>query len=284
GTVWKRAYKSPYGRPDVTGGRPVEVTIFPEANHGKFLATLDTPVAIEGVRSRQWTDGTFLFRRSAKKPQSYRIKANLNGSLRADPGIVGEPYLQLPADVSPRTRQAARSLVASTAGREQKIEKIKEFFRERQLVYATDDLPLVDDPIDNFIFASKRGYCEYFASAFAIMLRETGVPARLVGGYLGGTFNPLGGYYIVGEKNAHVWVEVLNRQGEWLRIDPNLYAVNAETSLLARSLQQRPGWQQMADAIDYYWTQVVITFDFARQLQFLKSARKKIGDWRRSDT
>jgi hypothetical protein len=97
------------------------------------------------------------------------------------------------------------------------------------------------------------------------MLREAGVPARLVGGYYGGDYNPLGGYYAVGERAAHVWVEYLDDAGYWQRYDPNLLAVRMESGLLATIGQRQPGWRQLMDAVDYYWTQTVITLDFDRQ-------------------
>lgn len=284
GSVWKRTSPAPFGYPDIVAGREIDLTIFPEANQGKFLVTLDKPESIKGVYNRRWTDGTFRYYRSSKRPQSYQVKARLNGKLHADNKTDPKVYLQLPKNIALKARQLAHELTATEQEtRSQRIEAIKDFFRNRQLVYATDDLPITDNPIDTFLFETKRGYCEYFASAFAVMLRETGIPARLVGGYLGGIYNPLGSYYIVGEKNAHVWVEALTEDGIWERVDPNLYAVNAGSSLLARSLQQRPAWQQWADAIDYYWTQAVITFDFARQMEFAKSARDKIRGWRKGE-
>jgi len=280
GTFWKRAYRATSGSPDVSGGQPVTVTIYPEAGQGKFLATLDSPVAVHDVYNRRRTDGIFRYYRTAKRPQSYEVKARLNGSQKIDRRTDRSLYLQLPDDIAPLARQAARDLNANNPGDSTGLELIQDFFRNQQLVYATDNLPTDGDPIDTFLFSSKRGYCEYFSSAFAIMLREVGIPARLVGGYLGGQYNELGGYYTISERTAHVWVEALGSDGTWERIDPNLYAVNAEGSLLSRSRQQRPGWQQFADAIDYYWTQAVITFDFARQIEFARKARDTIRDWR----
>ena len=284
GPVWKRTTPAAIGDPDVSGGREVDLTIFPEAGQGEFLVTLDRPQTISGVYKRHWTDGTFRYYRSTKRPQSYQVKARINGELRAGRKLDRQTYLALPTGLAPRTRALTRDLLTS-AGRDTaaRLASIKAFFRDRQLIYATDNLPITDSPIDTFLFETRRGYCEYFASAFAVMLREAGIPSRLVGGYLGGLYNPLGSYYIVGEKNAHVWVEALTDNGTWERIDPNLYAANAGSSLLARSLQQRAAWAQWADAIDYFWIQTVITLDFARQLELAREARDKIRDWRQQE-
>lgn len=282
GSVWKRAYRASSGHPAVTGGRIVNITVYPEAGQGRFLATLDTPESIHGVYNKRRTDGVFRYYRTAKRPQSYEVKARLNGQIHSDRRLNPEIYLQIPDGIAPVARAKARSLVSSkTINKSAAIEIIKDFFRNQQLVYATDNLPTEGDPVDTFLFDSKRGYCEYFASAMAIMLRTVDVPTRLVGGYLGGQFNEIGGYYTVGERTAHVWVEALTEEGVWERIDPNLYAVNVEESLLSRSRIRPLGWRQVADAIDYYWTQAVITFDFARQLEFAKSARDTYRDWRR---
>ena len=284
GATWKRAELPSRTQPVVIGGTPVEVTIFPATAQEKFLITLDSPMAAQGVRYRRSSDGVFRFYRSTKRPKGYTITSRLNGQFRAERQLDPAPYLQLPQEISPRTRQAAQNLIASDLSAQvSKIETIKIFFRNQGLTYATDNLAIEGDPIDNFLFQSKRGYCEYFSSAMAIMLREVGIPTRLVGGYLGGTYNQLGGYYTVGEKNAHVWVEALNDNNVWERIDPNLYAINASGSFLARSSFQLPTWQQLADAVDYYWTQAVITFDFARQLEYLKKGRDQLREWRRGE-
>jgi hypothetical protein len=126
-------------------------------------------------------------------------------------------------------------------------------------------LPTGERALDQFLFESKEGNCEFFASSFALILRAAGVPARLVGGYLGGEYNQLGGYYLVSEGMAHVWVEVyLDGQG-WLRVDPSRFARNAASVWASprRSLLLR--LRMALDSVDHTWNRAVITYDFERQ-------------------
>jgi hypothetical protein len=151
-----------------------------------------------------------------------------------------------------------------------------EFFRNQQLSYAQDDLPGGVDPIDDFLFEKKRGYCEFFASAYVTLSRLIGVPARLVGGYLSGEYINFGGYYLVTEDTAHVWAEVLTDDHRWVRIDPSQWAVNAETSLNNRRGSSLSAVQQLIDSLNYRWTQSILLFDFFRQVDFLRETRDSL--------
>lgn len=275
GNIWKRKGISEAGFSIPTGGREAQITIFPEPGQKKFLVTLDSPQSVSGIRYAARRDNVFTQRRTTKRARSYEIVSRVGGKISLASGVSVQDYLQLPTGVAPRARAVVRAEVAAIADKTERVAAIKAFFRDQELVYATQGLPTTGDSVDTFLFESKRGYCEHFASAFAVMLREAGVPARLVGGYFGGDYNPLGGYYAVGERAAHVWVEYLDDNGLWQRSDPNHLAIRMESGLLA-SLGQRPaGWRQLVDAADYYWTQVVITLDFVRQVDAVKSLRQQ---------
>jgi protein-glutamine gamma-glutamyltransferase len=102
------------------------------------------------------------------------------------------------------------------------------------------------------------------------MLRLLGVPARLAGGYLGGTYNPFGGFYQVGEDQAHVWVEALADDGIWQRIDPSRFAVNAEQAFLAGGSRNRLFLRHLVDALYHYWTRAVVNYDLQQQFQLVR--------------
>jgi hypothetical protein len=182
-------------------------------------------------------------------------------------------YQTLPTQISPRLRQMATSLADESDSDSMRITALAEFFRAQQLTYAQDDLPGGVDPIDEFLFEKKRGYCEYFASAYVTLARMLGLPARLVGGYLGGEYNPFGGYYLVTEDAAHVWVEVLTDDNHWVRIDPSQWAINAETSLNSRLGSSLSAVQRVIDGLNYRWTQSILLFDFFRQVNVLRETR-----------
>ncbi len=280
GNVWKRNELSGVGNAVPIGGVNAKLTIFPVAGETKFLATLDSPQSLTGIRHTPHLDGIFTAVQPTKRLRSYDIVSRIGGKIAAVPGLDETVYLELPKSIAPQTRQTVDSLLSDVTGRKARVEIIKAFFRKQELVYATESLPTTGDPVDTFLFESKRGYCEHFSSAFAVMLRAAGVPARLVGGYLGGDYNPIAGYYAVGERAAHVWVEYLDEESIWQRYDPNLLAIRMESGLLANRGQRPPGWRQFMDAIDYYWTQVVITLDFDRQLKVATSLWQQ---WRAVD-
>jgi len=270
---WVRQELAAAGQPQVDGGRSLTVTLFPAVETGRVLITLDPPRHV-GTRQRllSRSDGVYALPEAGKRPRGYRVDAAIGGRLRG-PQTAVERWLALPAGFAPRGRQVAADIAARGGDKKARLLAIADFFRRQQLIYATRDLPTVGDPVDVFLFEAKRGYCEHFAAAFATLLRGAGVPARLVGGYYGGDYNPLGGYYLVGERAAHVWVEALLDDGHWQRYDPNQLAVRFESGLLAGQ-SPLPGWRQLVDTIDYYWVQAVVTLDFDRQLETAVALRE----------
>lgn len=111
----------------------------------------------------------------------------------------------------------------------EKLMSIKNFL-EDNYTYSLDipPLPEDDDAVDNFLFETKKGYCEQFATAFAVMARIVGIPSRFVTGYGPGDLNPWTGMYEVKVKNAHAWVEVYLEPFGWVTIDPTPFASEIE--------------------------------------------------------
>ncbi len=141
------------------------------------------------------------------------------------------------------------------------------------------------DPVDGFLFDSRRGFCEHYASAFAVLLRGAGIPARIVTGYQGGEFNPRGNYLIVRQSDAHAWTEALI-DGAWERFDPTgaVSPLRIESGI-SRAL---PGAEQlplfarldsgflkstelMLDALNHAWRRNVVGFDYGRQRELWRS-------------
>ena len=186
----------------------------------------------------------------------------------------------MPERISARTAAAAAQIAASGPGTAGRLAALAAFFRERRLVYAQEDLPGGPDPVDAFLFDQQRGYCEYFAAAYTTLARLAGVPARLVGGYYGGEYNTLGGYYLVTDDTAHVWVEVLTDEGLWQRVDPSHWASNAGTALgAARGVGLGP-LQRLTDTLNYHWVQAVVVYDLGRQFEIMRSVRQSLREWR----
>jgi transglutaminase-like putative cysteine protease len=277
GDAWIRA--SDGGEVEVrpVGGRQVRQTIYIEPRQDRRLFALDPPLHLEGIRARRTGDGVFAASRLEQR-RRYEAASLMGGSLQPGGKIDRDFYLRVPDGISARVR----ALAARTAGRgnsaEEKIALLENFFRGQGLTFASEDLPGPENPIDQFLFVKKRGYCEYFASSFAVLLRLAGVPARLVGGYYGGEYNELGGYYVVTEAAAHVWVEALVA-GRWVRIDPSRLAGNADRSLLVARSGELGAFRRMLDAADYFWTRAVIAYDFHSQIRALQQADHSLKRW-----
>jgi hypothetical protein len=132
-----------------------------------------------------------------------------------------------------------------------------------------------DRPIEDFLFRYKSGHCEYFASAMVLLLRAEGIPARLVTGFLGGEYNPLEGYFIVRQSNAHAWVEAwLGEDVGWRLFDPTPPGGRPSTEPASVGLLFNQAW----DFLQFRWDRYVLTYGFYDQVQAFGQLR---GWWLR---
>ena len=95
-----------------------------------------------------------------------------------------------------------------------------DYLRSQPFYYTLTPRTLHDEPVDEFLFDTREGFCEHYASAFAVMMRIANLPARVVTGYQGGERNRLSDYYIVRQSDAHAWTEVWLEDDGWVRVDP----------------------------------------------------------------
>ncbi len=156
------------------------------------------------------------------------------------PVSIAERYLQV-AEIPDRVRALAAELTAGLESPYQKAMAIHEYF-QRDFSYTLQAPPLPDraDAVDEFLFVTRRGSCEAFASALAVLLRSAGVPARLVTGYTAGAYNALTGYYEVRNSDAHAWVEVFQPGAGWIGIEATPGFASVE------ELAQQPAGQWLA--------------------------------------
>jgi hypothetical protein len=127
--------------------------------------------------------------------------------------------LSLPDNINQRTKRLAMQLKAG-GDEAQFIETVLGYFRSQEFFYTLSPPLLGEQAMDDFLFETRRGFCEHYASAFVHLMRAGGVPARVIVGYQGGTINPVDDYMIVRQSDAHAWTEVwLNNRG-WVRVDP----------------------------------------------------------------
>jgi transglutaminase-like putative cysteine protease len=172
------------------------------------------------------------------------------------PPAIAEPYLQLPP-IDPRIASLAREITAHADSAYTKATSIEHYLRTN-FGYTLQMESAGTDPIAHFLFVRKRGHCEYFASAMAIMLRTLGIPSRIVNGFRNGELNDVSGSYVVRARDAHSWVEVFIPGHGWAEFDPTPAAPS----------EQRTSWSRILlyiDAMREFWNEWVINYDSSRQ-------------------
>ena len=271
GTSWKSVHKSvvPMGRSVPVKGSRVSQIIYLEPYDNFYLFALDKPIFVSLGRTRKYTDLTYTSFASIERRIRYEAVSTISDTI-AEETIDEQPFLQVPDSISPRISDLVRRLTAGK-DKEEAIRVILHFLNDGTYRYSMDNLPITDTPLEEFLFKSRYGNCEYFASSFAVMLRLAGVPSRLVGGYKGGYYNDIGKYYLVPQKNAHVWVETFIRGRGWVRMDPTPGGIGPFSSPTGRSLMFR--LSLFLDTVNYYWYAFVINYNFEKQWTILHTIR-----------
>ncbi len=182
-----------------------------------------------------------------------------------------EPYLQLPR-LDPRIPELAKQVTARAATPYDKAVAIENYL-QTQFTYTLNLTGRPgDDALAHFLFVTRAGHCEYYASAMTVMLRVLGVPARYVNGFLPGEYNDIGKDYIVRASDAHSWVEVYFPGYGWLTFDPTPAAPDGEKSLLSRAGAY---W----DWLQLTWNEWVINYDFAHQITLAQNVQRGTRSW-----
>jgi hypothetical protein len=242
-------------------------TMYQEPSVHRTLFALDRPMALTQQRMSQSPDGVFELWRLSGKRVSYTAESQMNGVIQQRNAINRKFYLQLPDHIPDRIQAVARKTMLSGKDDRIKVTLLENYFRNGNYRYSTKELATGDKALELFLFDKKQGHCEFFASSFALLLRVAGVPCRLVGGFLGGEYNQMGGYYIVTEDNAHVWVEAYIDGNGWVRIDPSGFAANAGevwTNNRPRNFMLQA--TLAFDSFNHAWNRLVIAYDFEQQM------------------
>jgi protein-glutamine gamma-glutamyltransferase len=182
-------------------------------------------------------------------------------------------YLQLPT-LDRRIPEFSKTVSAQALTPYDKAVAIEAYLRSRFTYTLTLTGKPGDDPLAHFLFETRAGHCEYFASAMAIMLRTLGIPSREVNGFLPGEYNDLAGDYIVRASDAHSWVEAYFPGNGWVTFDPTPAAAQ-EFGLFSR-LGQYLDWMELS------WNEWVINYDFAHQLQMAQLMQRNTRNWTES--
>jgi transglutaminase-like putative cysteine protease len=289
GLTWRGGsrQRSP-GLPEMeANSAPLEYTVTLEPHNRPWLFLLDLPVrppqtgqtttafstdfellALQAVRQR--------IRYDAASSTDFRYGDTLSPSER-------ERALQLPFTGEPRTRELAKQWAAANPDPQVIAQRALDLFRNN-FAYTLLAPPLGGNPVDEFLFTTRKGFCEHFAGSFVYLMRAAGVPARVVTGYQGGEFNKLGDYMIVRQTDAHAWAEIWVAGKGWVRVDPTAAVMPARVaSGIASALPEneplpglaRPeltptkrldlGW----DAVNNSYNQWILGYNQKRQTELL---------------
>lgn len=277
GNSWVRRQPPTAELPTVRGGNAVHQTIFLEPGKHPFLPALDPPLKISGFRGASTADQLFPAVGLYNRRRTYDADS-LSGGHIAATRIDRVFYTGLPDNVPPQLRAMAVRASAGGGSGKQRLARLEKAFMDLNLSYGSSGLPTGPGAIDIFLFKDKKGHCELFATSFALALRLAGVPARLVGGYYGGDYNELAGYYVVSAEKAHVWVEAWLDDGGWVVVDPSRFAVNFAETTARQSSTLRLRLSLVADTLSYYWNRLIINYDLESQF----SAASSSALWLRS--
>ncbi len=250
------------------------VTLEPNGRNWAFA--LDMPARWSGDDSlRMGSDyqlGTF-FAPPRTRRLDYSVTSYVDYSAR-EPLIPREidAFRMLPADSSPRARALARSWLADSPTETEIVARAMDWLRSEPFQYTLTPPALGAQPVDEFLFETREGFCEHYASALTVLLRAAGLPARVVLGYQGGELNAIGGYFIVRQSDAHAWTEVWLEDEGWVRVD-GVAAVAPERVALGFTSQREAGFagaplrmrwlRQVAflwDAVETRWQAWVIGY------------------------
>ncbi len=207
-----------------------EVTLEPHKRD--WLFALEAPAglpSVEGFKSRLTPEMQLLAAGLITERLRYTVQSHTEFRLNPQASAAElRPWLELPAGYNPRTLQFAEEMREHVAGTNQAalptdqalVNAVLDHFRRGDYTYTVTPPSLGRHSVDEFLFDTRLGFCEHYASAFVVLMRALGVPARVVTGYQGGELNPVDGFLTVRQFDAHAWAEVWLRGRGWIRVDP----------------------------------------------------------------
>jgi|WetSurMetagenome_2_1015567.scaffolds.fasta_scaffold00294_4 protein-glutamine gamma-glutamyltransferase len=297
GTSWKRGRNATLQRPVLTDATtPVDYTVTLEPHNKPWLFVLDMPAKIS-IPADLAPDFQVLSRMPVNARTRYSATSLL--SYRAN---LGEPpqqlqrALALPQGYNPQARKLAAEWRTRSDSDTALVRTALDYFNRNGFEYTLEPPLLGTNSVDDFIFTTRKGFCEHYAGSFVFLMRAAGLPARVVTGYQGGEYNELGGYYVLRQYDAHAWAEVWLQDRGWVRVDPTaaispariqsgLNAAlpdNATLPFLART--QSPFLLKLRfdlDALTNQWNQWVLGYNTERQFAFLTRLGMEDITWKK---
>lgn len=253
GMVWRALDRPPMRNapPDVQPlAAPYGYTLTQEPSGSIWLYLLDVPTRApvlvglrEGATPRANPEATYTTAFSQRERLLVRAESATRYQLGTQETTQSlQVWMQVPEGFNPRTRELGAQLKAQYPDPRALVQRVLQQFREQPYRYTLQPPPLGENGVDDFLFDTRAGFCEHYASAFVVLMRAAGIPARVVTGYQGGEINSADGALEVRQRDAHAWAEVWFAEAGWVRVDPTAAVAPERVELgLARTLPQ-PGF------------------------------------------
>jgi len=296
GFTWRRDRLKFYGGvPVEMQGAPLRYRITLEPSNQRWLFALDTVDRVSRQDVLMAPQDRQLSRiEPITSVLSYDATSYLATRSKGTLSTFGRRFeTTLPLERNPRARALALDLRARTHSDAEFAQATLDWFRDNGLEYTVEPGVTTLDSVDTTLFDSKRGFCGHFASAYAMMMRAAGVPARIVTGYLGGEWNPFGEYFIVNQADAHAWTEIWLEGSGWTRVDPTVVVAPERLTrgigdLLADSLPATTVFMhyawinrigQLWDGASHWWQERVVDFNLRAQMDLLEKLGVDSPSW-----
>jgi len=296
GRTWRQR-RTPFMPQEVTAvGTTYRYEVMLEPHQRRWIFALDVATGwpqrrvIRASDLQLWSDAPISTLSSFRleSATAYAVSGPLPKAMR-------DADLRLPGGRNERSIALAREMRERAGSDQAFVAAVLAKFRDEEYFYTLEPPRLDLNSVDDFLFNTRRGFCEHFASAFTMLARAAGIPARVVTGYQGGELNPMSGYLLIRQSEAHAWSEVWLEGRGWVRVDPTA-AVAPERiergldaalteggeslpgSFLRRNAlltQVRLAW----DAANTFWNNQVVAFGEAQQRWLLERLNIGDADW-----
>ncbi len=295
GQTWKAMDALALARPDISGqDPPLRYAVTLEPHNQRWLLALDAP-STWPADSRLLANLTLLGNRPITQRQRIELTTTLDYRFNVqESGTTLQRALRLPAGRNPRAQALGQSWRETIVDPGSRVEQALTLFRTGNFVYTLTPPLLAGDTMDEFLFGTRRGFCEHYAAAFVVLMRAAGVPARVITGYQGGELNPLDGYLVVRQSDAHAWAEVWLAGQGWVRVDPT--AAIAPTRIESGLAEAMPGsdalpalvalrqdWLRSLrfrwEALNNGWNQWILGYNPERQRELMGRLGLPDADW-----
>lgn len=269
-------------------GRTLDYSVTIEPHGRRWVFALDLPLAPRDDNIGRTPGHNLIADDPLKSTRQFNLRSALDYRLQpALPPWRRARALALPDDAAPEARALAREWQRAAAGPGAVVDRALAWLREHDFSYTLSPPALTGDPVDDFLFDTRAGFCEHYASAFVVLMRAAGIPARVVTGYLGGESNALGDYLIVRQSDAHAWAEVWLPATGWTRIDPTsavsserlnagIGSVAGADDMLGLMARGDAGWIRSLglawDSANYAWNRMVLGYGPRMQQRLLELA------------